>query len=271
MSKTGTLLADSILLLTFFGAAAYGQTTFAQNTAPDANLYTQYFFITGYQNLDWSVCGSTQSNTGCYAFGILGPFGQVGALIEGNPSVNATTNTVTRLIYIVDVAVGGGTEVILHVYKKTDVVTSSWDTVTVTPTRSVILPLIGGPTALCSMAANNGYLFIGTDQSPQAVQVQKSTLAMTQVGDFFPPINVTSITADKYGYVNVTFGGFVGGDNGVYQVGPDGKLVGSGGGAWFMLDTLRGLSTATLPLAGTDPTVNLQVHPKQRQQDAPKN
>ena len=229
-------------------ALVHGQ---VPSTAPDANLYTSYSFQpnAGYQSIYWSVCGSTLSNQGCYGFGTLGPFWQVGALIEGNAAMNLNTGTVTRLLYVVDQAIGGGTEVLLHVYKKIDVVTSSWDTVTVTATKTITLPLIGGPGAVTSMAANAKYIFIGTDQSPQAVCVQKGTLGVTQVGGFAPSANVTSITSDKYGYVTVTYGGFTSGVNGNWMFDPNGKQVGEGGGAWFMLGTTDGFSTAKLPPA----------------------
>jgi len=178
-----------------------------------------------------------------------------------------TTNTVTRKIYVVDVASGSsGTGVTLYVYKKTDTITASFDTISVKLVNTVTLSLIGGTSAVCSMAANSGFLFIGTDQSPQAVRVQKSNLSTTLVGGFSPPINVTSITSDKYGYVTVTFGGFTGGEDGFYTFGPNGQSEGDGGGAWFMLSTDTGLSTSSLPpvSAGVNLAERLQVRPKTR-------
>jgi hypothetical protein len=182
-------------------------------------------------------------------------------LLEGNEYIQG--DVVTRDIYIVDIARGtGGDEVKLYVYRKTDNITASYDTVTVKLIGAAVLPLVGGRTALCSMAANREFLFIGTDQSPQAVEVKKATLAASEIGGFSPPINVSSITADRYGYVTVTFGGFASGENGFYQFGPDGASVGDGGGAWFMLNTTLGLSTTTLPTSDTAPTTKLLVRPK---------
>ena len=230
---------------------------------PDANLYISYFSGSGYQNISWVVCGSTQMTEGCYDSGSLGPFGKAGAMIEGNAVVDFTTNTVTRFIYVVDIAAGSaGNGVTLFVYKKTDTVSPTFDTTSVKLTKTVPLPLVGGSTALCSMAANNGYLFIGTDQSPQAVRVQKGTFSLATIGGFSPPINVTSITSDKYGFVTVTFGGFLSGDNGFVQFGPNGQGVGDGGGAWFMLNTYVGLSTATLPASDSMPALRLEIRPK---------
>jgi hypothetical protein len=65
---------------------------------PDLTLYTEYTLDAAHTNVNWVVCGSTQQTSGCYAMGTLGPFGKVGALLEGNQSANLTTNTVTRLI-----------------------------------------------------------------------------------------------------------------------------------------------------------------------------
>ena len=71
-----------------FAAALSAQTPAAP---PDSGLYTSYYFFAGYQNVSWVVCGSTQETEGCYDSGSIGPFGNAGAVIEGNPSVNATT------------------------------------------------------------------------------------------------------------------------------------------------------------------------------------
>jgi hypothetical protein len=263
------VLGGSIFLLLFSvtlplrgqdTAAASGSpdTIAATPGPPDATLFTTYSLTTQDTFVSWIVCGSTVSSTGCYSNGSLGPFGRAGALLEGNPSVNLKTNTVTRAIYVVDI----GSNVVLYVYKKTDVVSSTYDTATVTLSKTVILPLIGGSTALCSMAANNGFLFIGTDQSPQAVRVQKNNFTVTQLPGFSPPINVTAITADKYGYVTVTQGGFAGGNNAFTVYGPNGNLQEDGGGADFMLNTVTAVSTTTLPKSSVNPAQRLGVTPK---------
>jgi hypothetical protein len=260
MSKLRTLALCSSLCLVILSLAtfAYGQ---KPTTPPDSTLYTSYFSGAGYQNVNWIVCGSTQQSSGCFASGSLGPFGSAGALMEGNPSYNGST--VTRAIYVVDSASGsGGTGVTLYVYKKVDVVTTSSDTVTVTLLHTVPLALTGGAGVLTSMAGNNGFLFIGTNQSPQGVEVQKSNLNVTMIGGFSPPINVTGISADKYGYVTVTFGGFTSGEDGFYTFGPNGANEGDGGGAWFMLNTVTAVQTAALPPSAAQPNRQVEVHAK---------
>jgi hypothetical protein len=215
---------------------------------PDATLYTSYFMDDStFTGVTWIVCGSTQQSEGCFDSGSLGPFGKIGGMLEGYPFVDAATSTVTRHVYIVDVASGGGAGVTLYVYKKTDVVSSSFDTTTFTLVKTLDLPITGGSSAKTSMAANGKFLFVGTDQSSEAVEIQKSNYAITQWGGFSPPMNISTITTDSYGYVTMTFSG--GGFTGNIQVGPDGLSRGDGGGAWFMLDTMQGFlpSPAVLP------------------------
>jgi hypothetical protein len=215
---------------------------------PDATLYTTYQ-MNG-TTVDLSVCGSLQDSSGCYGGGTLGPFVRLGALIEGNPSVDLATNTVTRCIYALDIAAGSNSDgVDLYVYKKTDTITATYDTVVVTLIETVSLPLTGGSAASASMAANAKFLFIGTNRSTQAVSVQKSNFAIVELGGFFPPIPVTAITADQYGYVTVTFGKFSGFDveNGFNVYGPDGTVQESGGGASFMLSTVEAVLPTTFP------------------------
>jgi hypothetical protein len=214
----------------------------------DATLYTTYQMNGTTVNL--SVCGATQQSSGCYGSGTLGPFVRLGALIEGNQSVRLATNTVTRYIYALDIAAGANSnEVVLYVYKKTDIITSTSDTINVTLFKTVNLPLTGRAAALASMAANAKFLFIGTNQSTQAVRLQKSNFSIVESGSFSPPIPVTAITADKYGYVTVTFGGFsgFGVGNGFIVYGPDGKFQEDGGGASFMLSTDQAVLPLTFP------------------------
>ncbi|RDD81214.1 hypothetical protein DVJ77_12890 [Dyella tabacisoli] len=191
----------------------------------------------------------------------MGPFGRAGALIEGNESVDATTSTVTRNIYVVDEAAGSGAGVTLYVYKKTDVVGPLFDTVTISLTNTITLPLTGGLSAKTYLAADDGFLFIGTNQSPFAVRVQKSNLAISQIGGFSPPINVSSITSNKYGYVTVTFGG-IGGSDGFYVFAPNGNVTEDGGGADFMVSNSTGLSTANLAATSAIPAVRMHIQLK---------
>jgi hypothetical protein len=213
----------------------------------DAGLYTTYSFYNGFVTVDWVVCGQTHGWYGCYGSGSLGPFGNVGALIEGNPSTNG--NTVTRDLYIVDVGTGTGVKNInLYIYKKVDTIIPPNDSVTVTLTKTVQLPLVGGTGASCFMAANGQFLFIGTNRSAQAVEVRKSNFAVAQLSEGAVGVNVSSITADKYGNVTVTQGNGIGNPPvfGFAVFGPNGELEEDGDGASYMLNTTTGLSTSRL-------------------------
>lgn len=228
---------------------------------PDASLYTTYSFWSSHQNVSWVVCGSTQQSEGCYGAGQLGPFGHVGALMEGDQTV--TGNTVTRDIYVVDDAAGSGTGVTLDVYLKTDVVTSEYDTSSVTLKRTVNLPLTGGAGVTTFMAANKGYLFIGTNKSTSAVALDKGALIPASIGGFSPPGYVAAITSNSYGYVAVTFGGNSG-STGSYVYGPNGGLSQDGGSANLVLNNRQGVSTATLPTTTGNPAAIIspaQVRP----------
>lgn len=213
---------------------------------PDSTLFTTY--NVSVTSVSLTVCGSLPGSEGCYGSAALGPFKRVGGVIEGAQAVNLATNTVTRDIYVLDVATGTSSNgVTLFVYKKTDAISSSFDTVTVALIKTVNLPIMGGASAIASMAANAKFLFIGTNQSPNAIVMKKSNFSFTGAGGFSPPINVAGITTDKYGYVTVTWGSFKGGESGFYVFSPDGGVVEDGGGSPVMLSTDQAVLPSTLP------------------------
>jgi hypothetical protein len=225
-----------------------GDTSAFASGPPDATLFTTYTMDNAHTTVNFVVCGSIGFGSGCYDAGNMGPFGKVGAILEGNRSQNLTTNTVTRNIFVLDVASGtNATGVTLYIYKRTDAITSSFDTTTVTLVKTVSLPIMGGISARASMAGNAKFLFIGTNQSPNAIEVKKGTWTFTGIGGFSPPINVSAITSDKYGYVTVTFGSFSGGESGFVVFGPDGGTREDGGGASFTLTTDQAFLPSTLP------------------------
>lgn len=213
--------------------------------APDSTLYTSYTVSPDLQSVNWIVCGSTTETDGCYASGNLGTFGHVGAMLEGQPTVSG--NTVTRQIYVLDTAVAGATGVSLFIYTKTDVVSALDDSVTVTPTQTISLPLVGGSSVTASMAANGSYLFVGTNQSTRAVKIAKQDWTITTVGGFSPPITVASITANRYGFVTVTFG-TPGGQSSAFEVfDSTGSSPEDGGGPDLILNDLNAVVPLPLP------------------------
>ena len=226
-----------------FGAVSPALTEAA---APDSTLYTTYTAATDLKSASWIVCGSTAQSEGCYSSGSLEPFGHIGAMLEGQPVVSG--NTVTREIYVLDVASGSSANgVSLFVYTKTDVVSASNDQVTVTLNQTIALPLVGGSTVVASMAANNSSLFVGTNQSTQAVRISKDQWVVTPVGGFSPPQTVASVTADINGYVTVTYGAPGGQFSDFIVFGPTGAVQEDGGGANFILNDLNAVVPAPLP------------------------
>jgi hypothetical protein len=207
----------------------------------DGTLYTRYNMEPAHTSVNWNVCGSLPGSSGCYGSGSLGPFGRVGALLEGEPKTNLSANTVTRAIYILDTA--SGTEqngVVLYVYTKVDTITDDSDTVTITLSQTIDLPLIGGTNPhSAQMAANKQFLFIGTDESPTALQINKRTFSITELGGFTPPLNVFGIFGDQYGYVTLSFGSFRTHNNDFIVVGPDGSVKEEGVVSQFMLNTIN--------------------------------
>lgn len=240
------------------------QPVLATVVPPDSTLYTTYYPVNGFSSIGWVVCGATQQSEGCYSSGMLGPFGHAGAILESRetvlPSGIIGTSQVARNIYVVDDAAGDGSAVNLYVYLKTDVVGPAYDTVTVNLVNTISLPLQGGVGAKSFIAGNDGYLFVGTSLSAVAVEIQKSNWQTEQVGGFYPPVNVSSITADKYGYVTVSFGGAATGGDGFYTFAPNGSLSEDGGGYNFMAGTQNGVSTADLPPNSTNVNIAARMH-----------
>ena len=236
----------------------------------DSRLYTNYMISNAYTYLNWVECGATLETEGCYASGSLGPFGKIGAMMADQETVNSAAGTITQNIYVVDEATGGGTGVTLYVYQKTDAITATSDTTRIALTNTMSLPLIGGINATTYMAANANCIFIGTNQSASATRIQKSNFGSQQVGGFSPPINVSSITTDRYGNVTVTFGGgSSSGGTGFISFDSHGNSTEDGGGADFMLNATNGVSTGNgngaIISAATKPDYAQRLHVRLKQ------
>lgn len=199
----------------------------------DSGLYTTYTTDNAKSELYWSVCGSIGTGSGCYGSGSLGPFGQIGSIVEGSKSYNVSKGTVTRYLYVIDQAYGSALDgVELYAYKRVDTITLSYDTTTFTLEKTVSLPLTGGGAALTLVGANSAYLVIGTSLTAVPVEVAKNNYAITPL-TIISQIPV-SITADNYGYVTVTSA------SEFFVVGPKGTVQEDGGGSPFTVNTLLG-------------------------------
>ena len=229
------------LLILLAGVAARA------STPVDQTLFTTYTLSRDSQSIEYSVCGSTSESDGCYASGSLGPFGRVGALIQGHTSYSG--DAAVREIYVLDVASGTGrTGVTLSVWRKTDTVSALFDSVQVEFVRSVSLPLTGGARANVYVVENSSFLYVGTDQGGNAVQVKKSNLALNPIGGAAGG-PITSITATDEGYVTISYGGPNELGAGFLSFDPTGNELQDGGGYSLFLNSRVGLSTFNIPLA----------------------
>ena len=219
------LMTTSFLLLS--------GSTFCWAASIDSGLYTTYTTDGAKTTLSWVVCGSVGGGEGCYGAGQLGPFGQIGSILENAKVEDIREGTVTRFLYVIDQAYGSGQNgVAVYVYQRVDTIAGSYDHTEFTLKKMISLPLVGGSQAVVFLAANKGYLVLGTSNSTVPVEVNKHTYVVTQLDDISQtPI---SITADNYGYVTVTSA------NAFFVVGPDGLLREDGGRSPFMINNLLG-------------------------------
>jgi hypothetical protein len=223
---------------------------FAQAPAPlDSGLFTTFSLDVGFTNATYFVCGTIPPSEGCYATGVIGPFGKVGAMLQGNVATNVSKGTATRYIYVLDVAYGAKANgVALYVYKKIDVIDEAGgtDTVTITLSKNLVLPLLGGASTRASMAGNNDFLIIGTNKGPGTVTVAKSNLVVTplpQAGGG----NVKAIAVDQYGFVTVSLGTFTTDTGGFFVLSPSGVMVESGAGTSFVINNRQAFLPSSIP------------------------
>jgi hypothetical protein len=197
-----------------------------------ANLFATYSASQDGSSVSFDVCGSVQQSEGCFGGASLGPFGHACAVIEGKPKTKG--DVVTRDIYVLDKGSQGNSAAVLDVYKRTDTITATDDTVQVSLTQAVSLGLPGGPSTECSMGAGKTTVFAATTASNQVAAIDISTLSVSPEGGLSPPATVTSITADDRGYVSVQF------TEGFYLFGPNGEGEEDGGGNAALVNTRNG-------------------------------
>ncbi len=240
-----------LLLALASGLPAQGQTRM-----PDSTLYTVYSAIQPTQ-IQFSVCGSLPQTEGCYGGGMLGPFTNACSIVQSVPvAINAVT--VARYIYVLDSG-SGGASVTLTAYKRTDVISQTFDTITLTEITTVPLPtLVGGTAVNCMLAQNPTGVYAGTSLSPAGVVVNKSTYAVTPM--FAYSGYITAITADSYGYVTVNQTNEGTNVNTVF--GPNGQFESDGGGAYFMINPIDGVVPANYPFNLNSPMSKMGWHYK---------
>ena len=201
----------------------------AKKTTLDARLVTEY--SADGTTVVFSVCGDLVGGTsGCFGGGTLGPFEQACAVLEG--TAEQVGAVVTRQIYVLDKRTSNTDPITLTVYTRTDTITNDSDTIQVTQTKQVALGgLTGGANSHCSMAANESFVYAGTDVDIRAASMQKKKFHVALVGGFSPPQPLVSITADERGFISLHFG------NGFELFDPHGREDGGGGGGVDLVGT----------------------------------
>ena len=234
-------------------AAVFALPAHAQSASPDSGLYTTYFF-SGSTFFRYQTCGAIGSSVGCYGSGQVTPFTHLCALMEGNESVNTKTNTVTRDIYVLDAGHGAGRALWLYVYSKSDAILGTSDTVTVKKIKTIGLPTRADANAECFMAADDGYIYIGTNESSAVARVTKSDNSLETLFSAGQSSDVSSITSNRYGFVDINFGvpGTTGyGDD---EFRPDGSQAGSGSSGVLLNTAVATPVPADAPAAGSPPS-----------------
>ncbi|HEX3664850.1 MAG TPA: hypothetical protein VHU23_06440 [Rhizomicrobium sp.] len=226
------LAVSAAALVAFAGISSAASLEQPKKSNLYSNLFATYSASQDGTSVSFSVCGSVQEAEGCFGGGSFGPFGHACAVIEGKPKTKG--DVVTRDVYVLDKGAQSDSTAVLDVYKRTDTITSSSDTIQVSLTKAVSLGLPGGPSTECSMGAGKDYVFAATTASTQVAAINMSTLAVSLEGGFSPPATVTSITADDRGYVSVQF------TEGFYVFGPDGSGLEDGGGNAALVNTRNG-------------------------------
>lgn len=184
-----------------------------------SNLVTHFQNYSGGKNLAWTTCGTSGATSGCYGSGDLEGFGNACAVLSGPGG----------FLYVLDKqglnAKGELTQTsALFVFRQA--ISETGDglvSVSFRLAEKVSLPLTGGATVRCSMAANPQDVVIGTDKSTSVTFFDKKTHAVRSA-----PAGgtggVRSITANEAGYVVVTSL-----DDGLAIYDKDSQLQASGG------------------------------------------
>ena len=194
---------------TAFAAASNNGVVITDPSVP--SLITTYKVGT---DISWSTCGLVYNTKGCFSAGSITGLSRPCAILAG---VTEQVSTATsQYIYILESGVQPGEAATLKVYSKVELVNetvsppgtpppASPETTTIKLLKSIRVPLTGGPDASCFMAANDGFVFLGTNQNDHVVRVAKENLAVSAFRQLEPDLAVSQITADGLGYIVVSF------------------------------------------------------------------
>jgi len=114
----------------------------------DRNITTSYTALGA--SIDWQTAGAITPQSS----GTIGPFNRACAIVEGKPHTKG--DVLTRSGYVLDGGNGAPNSVVLHIYTRTDTLTTSGgvtsDVETIIPRRQVVLSLTSQAGNTCYMA-----------------------------------------------------------------------------------------------------------------------
>lgn len=200
MRRLSAMTATSFAVVYLWSAAVHSGET--RNKGIDNSLYTT--FAVSNNSLSYSVCGQLPDSFGCYGGGSLTGYEQACAVLQGTPTTKG--NVMKRGLYVLDKRTSPTAPVLLYVYMRTDKITSTFDTVTVVLLDTINLGITGGAAAHCSMAADKGYIFAGTDASANAIRISKKNYTLLAFIGVGSGGTVENIVADQRGYISLKFG-----------------------------------------------------------------
>jgi hypothetical protein len=232
----------------------------ANAATPDSNIATTYALVKG-PSIRWMTCGSIPGGIdGCFGIGTLSDATRPCSITAGAQTVVTNTPSqyvVSNPVYVLDGQATAGTKITLYIYTQTNTITASSEQTTFTLKSTVSLPVVGGPNAVCSMAANGAVLVAGTDHDPHLVRVNLKTLQKFEFGPTSPPTNVTAITQDQNKNISIQYG--TGNSVGYILLDSAGSLSVDGGGVAFLVNPGETVSldgqTFVDPLVAKKPTI----------------
>src|SRR6185312_8289430 len=155
-----------------------------------------YQYANNQSGITVTICGNVGDSGGCFGGGNLGPFERACGLLEGTPHTKG--DVVTRALYVLDARRSSTASIVLYVYVRTDKIDPPFDDINFTLKKQISLGVTGGVKSHCSMAANDHFVYAGTDAS--------SAVAINKINFTFAPASngpVSAITADSRGYIAI--------------------------------------------------------------------
>lgn len=209
----------------------------SSKVAIDANVFTTYQLY-GTVGLRWLTCGTFSGGSGCFGSGYMFTIDRICGMLQGASST--TGDVVSQRLYVLSGGSTAASTTNFQVWTKTVTMTPRSVTTKILLETQLSLPLASGSAVSCSMAANDGYIFVGRGTSDTAVKIDKADLKFETLTGLTSPGSVSRIMANEDGYIVVRFGS--GASAKSYLYGSDGKLQREIDGDSVILNSATGLN-----------------------------